>query len=409
MRLLENILGYFQIKHALLLIPICGFAIFDSVFSAFSSILAVLSETYPEVPTAVIQLILTVPPAMSVPGSIVAGLLSAYIRKKCIAEFALVVIFAGGMIPVMFHEPSIHLMFLCGGLIGIGQGLLHPMANTFICELWPDEGSRSKALGFKQAFGYIGSSAVALVVGYLALGYWGNGFLIYLAVIPVLVLAHITIPRGELEKKLVDKKHHAAGLKSLLKPRMIYLCAVFFVGGICLFGFHANIAMLVSERGLGATVDVAKVTSTVSIVSLVLSILYGKVSTKLGRYTLIAAFVFAAFGILVISFAPNLPLMLLGGVLFGLGAATQEISTIYYASLVADKRQTTLALSLVVACAMAGVSISPVVIRGIESFVFNTGSASVAMFIAAGGYLTLALVEFVSTSIRKARKKDGIV
>ncbi|MBQ3105896.1 MAG: MFS transporter, partial [Eggerthellaceae bacterium] len=345
-RLIDGFLGYFRIEHALLLIPCCGISIFDSVFSAFSSILAVLGELYPDVPTTVIQLILTMPQAMCVPAGIVAGILASYVRKKHIAEFALVLILIGGMIPVAFHNPTIQLMFLCGGLIGAGQGLLMPMTNAFICELWQKDGERSKALGFNKAFGYIGTSIVALVVGYLALRYWGNGFLVYLTVIPVIILVHLLFPRGELETKLVSTESKIAGLKSLLNLRMIYLCCVFFVGGICLFGFHSNIAMLVSEKGLGNTADIAKITSTLNIMSLVVAVLYGKLSAKLGRFTLIAAFLLAALGNFVALSGGSLFVLILGGALFGIGAAMQEVSTIYYVSLSVDKKQVTIAISL---------------------------------------------------------------
>ena len=130
--MLGRFVAYFKIEHALFLVPIFGFAIYDSVFSAFSSILAVLGDAYPDVPRTTIQMILSVPPMVSIPGTLLSGFLSSYVRKKLIAEFALAVIFVGGMIPVVFQTPSIEAMFACSACVGLGQGLLHPMANAFI-------------------------------------------------------------------------------------------------------------------------------------------------------------------------------------------------------------------------------------------------------------------------------------
>ena len=238
---LRRLVGYFRIEHALFLVPIFGFAIYDSVFSAFSSILAVLGEAYPDVPRTTIQMILSVPPMVSIPGTLLSGFLASYVHKKRIAEFALAVIFVGGMIPVVFQTPSIAAMFACSACVGLGQGLLHPMANAFICQGWEDDGERSRALGFKQAFNFIGEALVALCVGFLALSHWGNAFLVYLGVVPVFLFAHFVLPKGELDKRLVDREHRAAGLKELFRPKTVYLFALFFCAMLFLYGFHTMV------------------------------------------------------------------------------------------------------------------------------------------------------------------------
>ena len=61
-----------------------------------------LGEAYPGVPRTTIQMILSVPPMVSIPGTLLSGFLASYVHKKRIAEFALAVIFVGGMIPVSY-------------------------------------------------------------------------------------------------------------------------------------------------------------------------------------------------------------------------------------------------------------------------------------------------------------------
>lgn len=331
--LFDNVVSYFRIEHLIFLVPICGFALYDSVFQAFSSILGVLREAYPDASVTTIQMIIAIPPMASIPGTLLSGVLSSYIRKKRIVEFALAVIFVGGMIPVVFRDPTLEAMFACSACVGVGQGLLHPMANAFICQTWEDD-QRSRALGFKQSFNFIGDALVALCVGYLSLSHWGNAFLVYLGVIPIFILAHVLFPKGELEQKLVTVRPHArrratvangsshcdemlsdgdsssslrraavphaassvattrtAGLRELFKPRMVYLFVLFAFAMMFLYGFNTNIAMLVQERGLGNAADVSKIASVVSITSFLLGIIYGKVTEVCGRYTLVAGYV----------------------------------------------------------------------------------------------------------------------
>ena len=75
--LVERVKDYFRLENALFLIPICGFALYDSVFQAFSSILGALTDAYPDVPVTVIQLIISIPPMASIPGTLLAGFLAA--------------------------------------------------------------------------------------------------------------------------------------------------------------------------------------------------------------------------------------------------------------------------------------------------------------------------------------------
>lgn len=405
--LFGGIAGYFKIEHAIFLIPICGFALYDSVFQAFSSLLGILREAYPDVSVTTIQMIVAIPPMASIPGTLLSGVLSSYLRKKRIVEFALAVIFVGGMIPVVFRNPTLGAMFACSACVGIGQGLLHPMANAFICQTWSD-GQRSRALGFKQSFNFVGDALVALCVGYLALSHWSNAFLIYLGVIPIFVLAHVLFPDGKLEQKLVSvrpraKKHALVrmdGFKELFRPRMIYLFVLFAFAMMFLYGFNTNIAMLVQERGLGNVADVSKVASLISITSFLLGIAYGKVSKVCGRYTLALGYVLLACGMFVSSFGASLLAIAFGGILFGLGSGIQQISTIYYVSKTVSEKVMTMAISVAVSFVSLGATLSPVVINSLQGLLFGSTSPSQALLLAGIGYTLLALVEGVASRSR---------
>lgn len=396
----RGILGYFKVEHALLLVPIFGFALYDSVFQAFSSILGVLSDAYPDVSVTTIQMILAIPPMASIPGTLASGFLSSYVRKKVIAEFALAIIFAGGMIPVAFREPSICAMFACSVCVGLGQGLLHPMANAFICLTW-ENGQRGRVLGFKQSFNFIADALVALVVGYLALAYWGNAFLVYLGVIPVLALTHVLFPRGELDEKLVRRGSGLADLRKLFNVRTLYLFVLLMVAMMLLYGFNTNIALLMRDRGLGTSADVSKIASLVSIVSCCLGILYGKVVGALGRYTLTAGFALLAAGMVISSIGTDLATVVYGGVLFGVGSGIQQVSTVYCVSKTVDESVVTMAIAVTMSFVSLGASLSPVVINGVQELVFGSVAPHQALLLAGCGYVVLALVEGTVTRLRE--------
>ncbi|MCI2241265.1 MFS transporter [Adlercreutzia faecimuris] len=399
--LLGKLTSYFKIRYAIMLVPVCGFAIYDSVFQSFSSILGVLRNAYPDVPVTAIQMILALPPMVSIPGTLLAGFLAAYIHKKRLAEFALAIIFVGGMIPVVFPEPSIYAMFACSACIGVGQGFLHPLANAIICQRWEDDSERSRVLGFKQCFNYLGEVLVTLCVGFLALARWGNAFLVYLGVIPVFLVTHFCLPKGELDKRLIDREHRAEGLRDLLRPRVVYLFVLFFFAMMCLYGYYTNIALLVQERSLGTTADIAGISSTISIASLVLGALYGLVSKRLGRFTLTVGFGLLACGMLVVSLGVSLPMIVAGGILIGLGVGIQQISTVYYISKAVNPRLVTLAVSIALSCISLGASLAPLVIGFVNVTVLGAQTAAGGLMVSSAGYLVLMLVEGGLTLCRK--------
>ena len=221
----SSIAGYFRVQHLLLLVPIGAFAIYDSVFSAFSSVLAVLWEMYPDVSRAGIQMVLALPSLTSVPTTLLTGFLASYVHKKTIAEVALVFLLIGGLVPVAVAEPHIGLLFASSALIGVGQGLLHPLASMLVCQYWDDKSERSRVLGFKQALNYLGAAVVSLLVGFLALAQWNFAYLIYVGVVPVLVISaseaaerHVGGPSGGPQAsggRAAEAVHPGAGVRLL--------------------------------------------------------------------------------------------------------------------------------------------------------------------------------------------------
>lgn len=398
---IKGIISYFKVEHAIVLIPVCSFAVFDSAFSAFSSVLAMIGEQFPDVPVVVIQMVLSVPSLLSIPAMLLSGFLASYVRKRSIGLVALAILFVGGMIPVLFRAQSIYILFASSAFIGIAQGLMHPLASAIICEGWSGA-QRGKVLGFKQAANYVGAAVVALVVGYLALTGWSNAYLVYLAVIPVFLVTFFRLPKGGIERKLIDRENKADGIKELFTPKVVYLLLLFMVAALFSFAFHSNIAMMVGEKDMGTSADVSKITSLNYLVAFVLGITYGKLSGVMKDRTLAFGFAILAIGLAIASFSTSFPMLMLGGILFGFGSGIQEVSTIYYLSNEAEKRAT-MAISLGLVFVNIGITFSPIVVTALKTALFSSATASAGMLVGACGFAALAVVEVLYRN--RMRKK----
>ena len=409
--LLGRMAGYFRVHHLLLLVPIGAFAVYDSVFSAFSSVLAVLWETYPEVSRTGIQMVLALPSLTSVPTTLLTGFLTSYVRKKTIAEIALVFLLVGGLAPVALPEPHIGLLFASSALIGVGQGLLHPLASMLVCQYWEDKSERSRVLGFKQALNYLGAAIVSLLVGFLALAQWNFAYLIYVGVVPVLVISAAKMPRGDLEDHLVDRKHRAEGLHKLLTPALAYACLMFFAVSMFNVAFQSNIAMLISEKGFGEVVDAAAITAMLQIASFVVGVFYGKIAKTFRDYVLLPGLALQAIGFAAVALAPDMALVFVGSALFGIGAGIQYVTTLYNTSKSVDQSVVSMALSLVLALTSLGFSVSPLVIEGVKGLLFGAGAgADLSMVVAGAGCAVLFAIDFVRARFfsRRGRPEDDV-
>lgn len=394
--LLRSIAGYFRVQHLLFLVPIGAFAIYDSAFSSFSSVLAVLWELYPQVSRAGIQMILAVPSLISIPTTLLVGVLASFVHKRTIAVAALVLLLVGGLIPVVVEEPTIGLLFANSALIGVGQGLLHPLASMLVCQYWENKSERSRVLGFKQAINYLGAAVVSLLVGLLALAQWNFAYLIYIGVVPVLLITVTRLPKGTLEDRLIGRGHRLSGAKKLLTPALIYACILFCAVSLFNFAFQSNIAMLIAEKGFGDVVDTALITAILQIASFAVGVLYGRITKIFREYVLLPGLALLALGFFVVACAPSMLGVLIGGTIFGVGAGIQYVTTLYNTSKAVDQSVVSMALSLVLSLTSLGFSLSPLVIEGVKELLCGPGTgADVSMVIAGAGCAVLFVVEFV--------------
>ncbi|MFZ7121421.1 MAG: MFS transporter [Eubacteriaceae bacterium] len=388
------------------LLPLLLFAIFDSMFTSFAPILARIAESFPNVSTTMIQMILTMPSLTLVPTTLFAGVIATYIHKKTIAQFALVIMGIGGIIPLIIHS-SINALFISSAIIGVGQGLLMPLSSSIICEYFSGR-ERGTVMGFRQAADYIGAAALTILAGYLGLFAWYNVYWIYILVIPVLIITSIFLPKGNLEVKLVGKGIGLKGIKNILTPSFIYMCFIcFFVSGL-FFAFYTNISMMIVEKGIGDSADAAKVSSLNFILSLIVALSFGFILRLFKKYTLAMGFLILSLAFFILSFATSLSVTIIGGMVFGLGTGYQQICSIFYISESVPKTSATIAISAALAVIGLGVSFSPIIINTVKQAVIGVDTATASLLVAGVGYLIVFIVELIRETVFNKNSNIGI-
>ena len=319
--------------------------------NGIAPILAQIGETFSAASPTRIQFLMTFPTIFSLIFTMITAFVSDVIPKKKLVVAGLAVVGAGGVLAFCFHG-SLGILFLWAAVIGIGIGMVAPVAPAIINESFSGS-DKQMMLGLQNSSSTAGGMIMSFAGGFLALAGWPFGYLVYLICIPGLILAVIGLPRdtGAVSER---KEETPRGRFRLViwKEMIITILLLTAFSSV-----PADISMLIEERSLGDT-SVSGTVSTVFLLGgLVGGLLYGKIAPKLKRFTSTLGSLLLAAGALVIALAGNVPLVLAG--CFFAGFATMVMP----ANLAAAGRlpgYETLNSALILSSSFIGAFITPV-------------------------------------------------
>ena len=366
------------------MIPIMLFVTFQSAFTAFSSVLASIAEQFPNASATTIQMVLTLPSTMSIPVSLCAGLLASYFTKKQLIEFSLVVEFIGGMIPLVNHG-SLGMLILSSCLIGLGQGIMITMASAIVGENFTGTTS-GVAMGLKQAASSVLIAVFTIATGYLALSGWWHAYYVYFLAPVVLIITAVSLPKGQKDVRIVGKGA-GSGWKKVLTRGVIYYSILSFFMAAANFAFYTNISFRIINGGLGDSASVGLASAWNQIVTVIISLIFGYILKVVKKYALAVAVGVQAISYLIIVAAPNLSVITIGGIVYGVGAAIQMVAACYYILESCDQDAASLGIAICMTLTSLGITFSPYVINAVAGIWGNNGITS--------GFLGAAVIQIV--------------
>lgn len=350
--------------------------------NGIAPILAQIGETFSAASPARIQFLMTFPTIFSLIFTMITAFVSDVIPKKKLVVAGLTVVGLGGVLAFCFHG-SLAILFLWAAVIGIGIGMVAPVAPALINENFSG-GDKQMMLGLQNSSSTAGGMLMSFIGGFLALAGWPFGYLVYLIGIPGLILAVIGLPRdiGTTSGKTEETTRGKFRLV-IWKEMLITILLLTAFSSI-----PANISMLVEERSLGDT-SVSGTVSTVFLLGgLVGGLLYGKIAPRLKRFTSTLGALLLAAGALVLALAGNVALVLIG--CFFAGFATMVMP----ANLAAAGRlpgYETLNSALILSSSFIGAFITPV-LTGIALALSGSPSVTYRFYTTVAAALILAVL-----------------
>ncbi len=274
-----------------------------------SSALADIANVFPDVPYSIITLVNNIPNLCAVVFTVVAGILVK--RKITLRNMLLIGIGChciGGILPALFGDTSMAMMFIGRFAFGIGYGLMQGIGISMSLKLVEDSRFRSHAMGWAVAAQYAMNMVAQVVVGHLCAIKWNYSFYVYLwSAIPFLVVLFLC-PKFELDKndtsttggKLEDMAK-SGSLKSAIKnlPPIVWVFTVIaIVYMLSYYPMFLVIANIIVGRGIGNSVTVGNAMVFYSVATIVGGIIFGFAQKLLKNKTMCVMLVITGISML---------------------------------------------------------------------------------------------------------------
>lgn len=369
--------------------------------NAVSSILANIATEFPDASVTTIQYLMTFPNLMIVAVSVIAAGLAERISKRTLTATGLLLAAVSGILSFAVHG-SILILYVWAGMLGLGVGLVVPMANSLISDYF-QENERDTMLGYQTGAANAGSMIMTYVGGVLATIAWQFDYLVYLLAIPGLILTLMFVPKQNVVAKdtvTTEKK------KLKISAYEVLFCIVAAVYMLMFYLGPTNIALYFSEKQIGNTMTAGTASSLLLLGGVLMGFLFGKLAEKIGKHTITLGFLALFVGYTLIYMKGQLISTYIGCLLVGMSnplVLPQCMGSV----VTEDKQRSTVMMSVVFAIANLGTFLAPG-ITTISKMVMHAETAA-SRFVFAGivtGILTC--VSFVWVQVSNRRKKHKL-
>ncbi|MAT51410.1 MAG: hypothetical protein CMK32_09540 [Porticoccaceae bacterium] len=277
--------------------------------AAIAPALSEIAAAFPQIPATQIKALLTAPALTMMFIAPTAGWLSHRFGTKRLLLVGLCFYIVGGLGGGL--APTYSLLFVMRLILGVGIGILMPMSSGLIADYFEGR-DRLRMMGWSSSVTSFFGICANILVGYLTLFSWRFGFGVYSVGLVVFLLVLANIPGS---RETASGMHVRARL-----PLQVYLWALaVFVQLLAIYAVPVNIALFISENGIGGPRETGIAISCLTGASFITGFLGVRVRGWLGRYFVFATLIMGALGYWLLHNAHSLPSTILALLAIGFG------------------------------------------------------------------------------------------
>ncbi len=270
------------------------------------SILARITELFPEYSVTTIQFLATCPSVVIIFVSLLTGKLSEFIAKKYLALFSASLFIVAALGGFFFHG-SLILLFVWQFILGIGVGILVPLGSALIADYFIGD-ERSSLMGQQSAMISVGGVVLSLLSGLLATIDWYYSYLALLLAVPGFLLLLFGLP--------LDRPLHTAktkGERIRVTPKVVVLYGVSAFLFMMFYNvISTNLSLHLKENAIAGSVNSGIATSVFMLSGAVAGVLFKFFQRFLGERVIALGFFNLAAGALITGVSRSFFMVLIG-------------------------------------------------------------------------------------------------
>lgn len=383
-----------QTKTSRIKLTILLLSLVQMATTGLSPMLSKVSESFPDVSTASIQFLMTIPGIFVVIFALLSAWISRHIRKRTLIGIGTCFIFLSGILAFFLHG-NIMLLRLWSAALGIGMGLVSALTNSLAADYFEGK-EKAGLMGQITGMGNAGGMIMSIIGGILAAIAWHYNYLVFLLALPGLFCCILFIPKEN--KKAPEQENDG-------KTAKISSNAIFFAATACIFLFcynvgPANLSMLIAEKGIGGSALTGVAAAVYLLGGALLGLIFGKFNSLFKMYTIPTGFLLLVVGFLGILASNSVALLILFCFIGGSAISMIMPQCMNQVSQNPNPSQAAFAIALVMAGSNLGTFLTPILSKisaaatGLENAAgkFQTSAVlGIALFVV---YIILVTVKY---------------
>lgn len=347
---------------------------------AISPILEDLSRIFPKASELEIQMLTSLPSLLIIPFVLLSGWLSQRGESLRLLVVGLAIFFLSGVVCIFAKD--IRLLIVASSIMGIGAGIAVPYSTGLVVRYFTGD-SRVRQLGISSAVNNLSLVVATAIVGWIATKDWHLSFVVYLlpAVSMVLLLA-LRNEKAAPEPKESDQMRQT----KIDWARLSGLSVLYFVITITTLVITFYLSFLLEKYRFPQEFSSVMISLFFLAIMLPGFALNG-IIRRLRSMTILLSLVAIVVGLLLVGTVPDIPLMILGVIVTGVGYGVLQPIIYDKSAIIAPPEGATKALSVVMTVNYVAVVVCPFVVdfaekilrQKDESFPFVAGAVLVAM------------------------------
>lgn len=359
------------------------------------------SHSLPEVQTAV-----SLPNLISMFAAILGSVLitKGILSKKQAVISGLGMAILTGIAAIFLHTQFWHLLVF-SVLLGTAMGFFIPTTMSIMIDSFNDD-ERQKLAGYQTSFTNIGGIVMSGIGGFLATFIWYGGYLAFLLMVPVAILAFVALPKLP-KAEAAQKTGTATKKKTTLPVEVFYYAVLIFAYMLISQVCGGNLSTHLATNNIG-NAGTAGLASAIQMAGGVASgLVFNKLSSKFRDYVIVLAFlaVFVGFTIINLGHA-SLAAVFVGVFIVGSSLSMIIPQCLFSVSKSLDASNSSAATTIVGCFAPgAGAFLSPVIFTNLTSMMGTDSTSFRFQFVA---FVALAAaVAVVLCTVRNEKNDTG--